>query len=363
MAVTSGSVTSPVQNGGSFTINWSASTPSGSTITTITWSAVCNNPNYYYVYNASAGWGEGSSVSGWGNTLYYNINGEYIAPGTTFRNGSFTITHTGEYTFSIKVGGGFYSQSSYAETTGTWTLPSNATPPTDLTLSDLVPGIDSFTATVSVSGWGNNPSSTADNRYRELQVWTYSSSGLSEPRRWQHARGLDLSGSITVDNNSSTTSTPLTISANTRYVIGLYATNGNAATGSQRYGDAYTLPPTPTSVSSGTQTYETFNSVNCPITISYPADGGGLTKTLQYRLKVNSGSWGEWVDLTTVSTGSAGVYNGTLILQTDATIEMEVRSKTTAGVSPSAVSTTITTLATHEPPTFSNFDIVSKVFL
>ena len=89
-----------------------------------------------------------------------------------------------------------------AYTSANLTMPTFGTAPTGLSLSDIVRHADGFSGTVSITGWGGV--GDANSRYRELQVWTHSSSGLTPPRRWQIARGNNLSGVITVNNSSST---------------------------------------------------------------------------------------------------------------------------------------------------------------
>lgn len=141
----------------------------------------------------------------------------------------------------------------------TITLPTVATSPTGLSVSNIRANPDGFTANVSITGWGTG--GTTSGRYRELQAWTNSSSGLVELRRYQAVFSSDLSGDITVNNSSSGS---LNIQPNTTYVIGAYASNGAASAGSMRVGQYTTsasVPETPTiSVSSATK-----NS----ITISY----------------------------------------------------------------------------------------------
>lgn len=285
----------------------------------------------------------GGVLTSW-SVSYSNVLGDKSVNGCSFPVSATQTSASVSWSSSDSSGGSF-----------TVTFPSGSTPPTDLTLSDLVPGIDSFTATVSVSGWGQNPGEESS-RYRELQVWTYSVSGLVEPRRFQTDYGSSLSSSITVDNNSSGASTPpLTITPNTRYVIGIYATNGNVSTGGQRQTDAYTLPLTPTSATSGAQSYNTFSTINVPFTVAYPSDGGALPKTIQYRAS-NGTSTSEWQTFSTVSGGSAGSITSTIILSSDTTWTVEFRASTTAGVSPSTISAQVTTLPTHTAPTFTDFD-------
>lgn len=131
------------------------------------------------------------------------------------------------------------SQSGYWIGSGSGTI-SFTNAPTGISASDIVPGTESFTANVSITGWGGEGNSST--RYRELQCWTYDASSLVAPRRFQASYGDSLSGNITVDNSSSVDSgTSLNITGNTRYTLGMYASNGVYGTISKRIGDYVTL--------------------------------------------------------------------------------------------------------------------------
>lgn len=144
---------------------------------------------------------------------------------------------------------------------------------------------ESITANVYLSNWG------AGTNYRELQLWTYSSSGLVTPRRWQPAYGGATSGDITVSNSSSG---DLNIRGNTRYVIGVYADNGSTNTGSLR-GDTITTLPYKDTLS-----LKKAHALSLEINYVVPADGGRYAKTLQY--SIDNGN--TWVTYDTISGGS-----------------------------------------------------------
>ena len=148
------------------------------------------------------------------------------------------------------------------------TLPSAATPPTGLTCANIVAGEDSFTATVSVTGWGTGTGA----KYRELQCW---SSWMTNPRRYQPVMGSELTGSITVSNSSGG---ELTITPNTEYAIGAYASNGEAFTQSPLIGNYSTLPPTSTL----TNTAVTETTAN--FSVNVPNQGGKYDMVLKYQL-------------------------------------------------------------------------------
>lgn len=222
--------------------------------------------------------------------------------------------------FSISTGGGYYSGSATSagnySFSGGVTIPAQATAPTGLNVSDIQRNKNGFTANVSITGWGQG----SGTRYRELQVWTNSSSGLVEPRRYQPQYGNDLSGIITCDNSSSGS---LNIQPNTMYVIGAYASNGAASTGSQRFSQCTTLAEAPTlSVNTA---YETSVKLN----YSTVADGGKYTKNIQY--SINNGS--TWTTGATVSSSSAssGTFsiNG---LEPGTSYTVKVRVSTDAGI-------------------------------
>lgn len=199
------------------------------------------------------------------------------------------------------------------------TMPVFATAPTGLAVTNLTPGTDSFTGTVSVTGWGGAGDATT--RFRELQVWTYDPSGLRTPRRYKSVLGNDLSGSITVDNNSSGT---LTIAPNTRYTIGIYATNGTYNTGSQRVGNYVTLAPV------ATMSLDSVTDTTATIDYSVAADGGFYSKDLEYSLDGGS----TWTTAATIvgSTATTGSFTITGLTEETA-YTLKSRITTTAGSS------------------------------
>lgn len=184
----------------------------------------------------------------------------------------------------------------------TITLPSAVSPPTGLAASNIVRNVDSFTADVSITSWGSGGASA--DRYLELQCWTYDASGFVQPRRYQPYYTSNLSATITVNNSSRYTeeSGPLTITPNTMYTIGAYATNGAVATGSQRVG-GYTTLAMPAELSLVSQ-----SGTSATLSYSIAADGGKYDKTIQYSLDGGT----TWITLTTATGGSA--VSGTFTL-------------------------------------------------
>lgn len=202
-------------------------------------------------------------------------------------------------------------------------FPSGASAPTGLSGSNLVAGQTSFTATVSVTGWGG--AGDASSRYRELQVRTYNASTMATPYRYNPVTGNTLSSSITVDNTvNHPSSDPLTLVPNTLYTIGLYASNGTMNTGSVRYTNATTLPPTPSiSKTSVASTSATFS-------YSVPNQGGSYNMSLQYT--INGGAtWTTAATLTGSGTKSGSFTVSGLSGYTDYTIQCRIT--TTAGTS------------------------------
>lgn len=167
----------------------------------------------------------------------------------------------------------------------TVSFPSGASAPTGLSVSDVSSGVSSFSAVVSITGWGVG----SGTRSRELQVWTQ---GMVQPRRYQPQEGDSLSGTITCDNSSLG---DLTIVPNTMYTIGAYATNGQANTGSQNFNNYTTLPDSLQSKSA-----ETVDTRSIKINYTTKADGGKYAKEIQYSLDNST-----WTTGATVSGGSS----------------------------------------------------------
>lgn len=165
-------------------------------------------------------------------------------------------------------------------------FPAGVTPPTGLNVTGITSTTDSFTANVSITGWGIG----SGTRYRELQVWTNSSSGLVEPKKYQPQVDNELSGNITANNSSAG---QLVIQPNTTYVIGAYATNGSANTGSIRFAQATTKPLAPASC-----VLTATGSDTATLSITSPSQGSGVTMTAYY--KINNG---QYVSAGTITSG------------------------------------------------------------
>ena len=232
-----------------------------------------------------------------GGTTYYDSGfGSRVRSGiqvgdvysTTY---SRTVDGTGTRTVTWTAGSGIRS-----DFAGTWSkdvggFPGTTSPPTGLNVTNITPSQNSFTATVSISGWGTG----SGTKYRELQVWTQ---GMVEPRRYQTQTGSSLSGTITTNNSSAGS---LNIMPNTMYTIGGYASNGSQSTGSTNFGNKATLPPSSTI----TPMYVTDTAA----IIAYSIHDQGGAKTMTLKRQLDSGSA---VAVTTL-TGS-GAKSGTFVI-------------------------------------------------
>lgn len=224
--------------------------------------------------------------------------------------------------FTVSTSGGTYSWnfnnpggSSVLGCSGTIVIGSQASAPTGISLSNISPGTDTVSATVSITGWGVG----SGTRYRELNVWAYGgqSTGM---RRFQKAYGDSLSSTITT-TNSSEVAGDLNIVPNTQYTLTTYATNGSASTGQTNATNTVTKAIAPAvSAFAGTDS----------ITIAYStsADGGYYSKSIQY--SIDGGT--TWVTGATVNSGSATSGTYTISgLTFGTTYSVQTRVSTTAG--------------------------------
>ena len=208
--------------------------------------------------------------------------------------------------------------------------------PTGLSATNLQASQESFTADVAVTAWNGG---TSENRYKELQCWTYNASSLVAPRRYQAVFTDDLSSTITVSNNSAG---DLTIVGNTRYTLGLYASNGSISTGSQRYTNAVTL------AYKATLSLNSAGVDNLVIDYSVPSDGGFYNKSLEY--SIDGGS--TWVNFATIQGGSSTSGNFTisgLNAGTEYTVQSRVVTSAGATTNDNLVASTIGPI----PPTIT----------
>lgn len=199
--------------------------------------------------------------------------------------------------------------------------------------SDLSVVLDSYTTnsatfTVTISSYGV-PASEAG-RYIEAAVLSSTTYG-AEPRKWQKSSEV-LTDTITVDNSGSGT---MTITPNTQYYYGGYATN-TVASSDIVMTQFVTLcdAPTVTLGDVGTTTAE--------VTVSVTADGGFYRKQIEYSFDDGA----TWTYLTGFYTGDAATKTKTIDnLVPGHTYTMKYRVTTDAGSSEGSSPITFTTTA------------------
>ena len=304
----------------------------------------------YRVYITSSSYSSYSGTWGNGGGIYSND----VQHGTVLRRQPFSTTWNTNTEYAVTSWDVYVSEDSgngltfgaSAWTDYAWAGSSSSTAgggnvtaytaPAHLTVTNLERGIDNFSALVSINGWGGKGNSST--RYRELQVWTNSSSGLVEPRRYQPVFGDSKSSVITTSNSSSGS---LTISPNTKYVIGAYSSNGTYNTGSQRIGQYTTRAP------KDTLTLNTATSNSLKINYSVPADGGEYNKTLEYSLDGTN-----WTTYDTITNGNAKSSNFT-ISNLQPNTQYTIRSRVTTNAGTTTNDNLVVSTIGPETPTIS----------
>lgn len=221
------------------------------------------------------------------------------------------------------------------------TLPTAYVAPSGLAVTLKSYTENSGTFAVSISSYGT-PSSV-DGRKVEaaiLQQNSYTAS-TTNGRRWTSSANT-TSATVTVNNSSSgnggTSGTGFTITGNTKYYYGGYASNTQLTT-STVVGTFVTLPPAPTI------TVANITADTATLKWSTPADGNAYSKAI-----IASGAGLSSKTIATVSTGSAssGTYSLTgLTEKTKYTITYY--AKTTSG---SSTTKTVTFTTTGNPAVF-----------
>ena len=214
---------------------------------------------------------------------------------------------------------------------------------------------NSATFNVSISSYGN-PSSTSG-RYIEaalLQQNSYDAS-TSNGRRWSTASNT-TSASITVNKSSNknggSDGNGFTITGNSKYYYGGYATNTQKAV-STVVGTIYLPCPPLSALSLSAQSYSAYNKVNATFSYTRQSDGGAETRTGYYRYSTDGGTtYSSWTSFGTVS-NTTGTFNVTL--PTSTSVIMQAKLTTPNGGDSGIKSVTITTKTTHTAPNFSNF--------
>ena len=231
---------------------------------------------------------------------------------------------------------------------GTGYIPSGYSNPTGLSVSIASKTYDSATFNVSVSSYGTPGS--ANGRYIEAAI--LGSSSYGNPYRYATASNT-TSSKITVNNSSNQGSTGLTITGNTTYHYGAFASNTQRSI-STVAGTFTTLCPPLSALTFSSQSYKTHNTVNAIINWTRQTDGGALARTLNYRYSTDGGStYTAWASAGTVTaTSSSFTVSG---IPTSKTVILEAKLTTTAGDSTTRT-VTFTTKTTHIAPNFSNFE-------
>ena len=226
--------------------------------------------------------------------------------------------------FTLPEGGGTYTWSfnnptpgSVLGCSGTITIPSQTTAPTDLALNNLSRTDSSFTGTVSVSGWGGLGDATT--RYLEMSVCESQSAAS---RYFDKHYGNELSAAITVDANSpGHVGTINGLNPNTTYYVTMYASNGTLYTGNTAF------TPMTTRASAPTVSLASLTGNTAVIDYATLADGGVYPKTIEYSLD-NGATWQTGV---TVSTGAATTGSFTVSNIPQGTVAIKTRVTTAAG--------------------------------
>lgn len=216
---------------------------------------------------------------------------------------------------------------------------------------------NSVTFNVSISSYGN-PSS-ASGRYIEaalLQQNSYDASA-SNGRRWSTALNT-TSASITVNNSSNknggSDGNGFTITGNSKYYYGGYATNTQKAV-STVVGTVYLPCPPLSALSLSSQVYTTYNKVRATISYTRQSDGGAQTRTGYYRYSTDNGlSWSAWTSFGTVS-NTTGTFN-VADLPTSKTILIQAKLTTSNGGDSEVKQASFSTKTTHTAPNFVDFD-------
>ena len=290
-------------------------------------------------------WEDRGTFNGTGASTYDDVAYDYWT--VKCNNGAATATLGTRWVYSY-----YGMTASNTEFTVDVELPSMISPATGGHIDSVVPGVDSFTLTGGVTSMGSGATET------EVVLMVLTAPYVAGvPHRQETFYTLTATKTITSSSEYvGPSGSEFSIVPNTQYYAGVYAWNGNIAYRWPYPNPIYTLPLTPTSVAEyQAQTYDAYNKAKVYLRTAIPADGGALSKTLQFRTQKTGGSWTAWQTLSTSIDGTAQNVDEYIVLDTDSTYNIEVRSYTTAGSSPSVASLSVSTLATHQGPIFSDF--------
>lgn len=220
-------------------------------------------------------WIKAGSTVIWQNTgriHSYDSTAWNVSHNVSIHSGSATISGNQTITFGITKYSGVAVSGSFSV--------SGSTPPSGLSVSVNKIADTSCQFNVSLTSYGT-PSST-DGRYIEAALMNHSGS-YGGPYRYAIAKNVN-SATITVDNNSSS-SNPITITPNTKYWFGGYASNTATSTNVMS-GEVITLPAYISNVTAN----DTGHGV-IEFNVQHATEGNAAVVTTEYSL--NDGEWTE----------------------------------------------------------------------
>lgn len=229
-----------------------------------------------------------------------------------------TFTFTSTYGASCKVQARQVYEGQYSEVKELSFTAQAATSPTGLTTTLSGYGKDWAKVKVSISNYGTP--AEVSNRYIEGAVLATNSYGGT----YRYTKlGTGTVGEATITNNSSTGSTPLIITPNTKYWYGGYARNQVASAVSVVSGTFVTLPPNIDSVSVS-EPVLSGGTFTVSISYSYTAGGNAYTQSVAYKINGES-------ENTATDTGTITLSN--LPAETDYSVEVYLKTASGAGES------------------------------
>ncbi len=278
-----------------------------------------------------------------------SVKGRFLCQGTMdFWTGSLAAG-TRKFTWSCP----WYSGTRSYTCSGN--IPSGVTPPSGLSATLNSKTYNSATIKVSLSSYGV-PSGT-DGRYIEAAVLNQNSYGASY--RYLKANNT-TSSTFTIDNSSTANPSSFNIEANHKYWYGAYATNTQASV-STVAGSFYTPCPPLATLTFGSQTYATYNTVNATINYTRQTDAGAETRTGYYRYSTDGGStYSSWTSFGTISVAVGSTASFIANVPTASNITLQAKINTSNGGDSTTKTVTFSTLATHTAPNFSNFEYVDN---
>ena len=224
-----------------------------------------------------------ANVAGSGNTQI-RASGYYYVGTDTYCNFDVTIANVAATTTSYSLAVNFNSYNINVTLYWTLSFDASAIAPSGLTATLGSVSDTSAVITASLSSYGT-PSSDA-NRYIEASILGQSTYGGQY--RYDYTKAVKTT-TLTIDNNSKTNSSnPLTITPNTSYWYGAYATNTSLST-STVSGTFTTLPARITSASVAYMPPLVFDVPMYMIHL-YHASEGSANNVIRY-YKIGDGGW------------------------------------------------------------------------